>query len=252
MQNDIQIDDDLRIEAGTLADNSNDITLLGDIYNVGTHTYGGTGDGITFAGSAQQALDGNGGVYGKLTVNNYDAYNPSGVKLTTSADEIIITNSLKLEQGLFDIGENLLTMQLGASFIEQNPFSETNMVQTNKSFTDSGIKKYFPSGTGSFIYPIGSGGKYTPINIIVSQNTSTTGYLIVKAADEFHSTITEDAEAPDDYEIVDDENVLQYYWSLKAANFTDASGTVEMYYNCLLYTSPSPRDRTRSRMPSSA
>ena len=26
----------------------------------------------------------------------------------------------------------------------------------------------------------------------------------------------------------------------------------EVYYNCLLYTSPSPRDRTRSRMPSSA
>ena len=25
-----------------------------------------------------------------------------------------------------------------------------------------------------------------------------------------------------------------------------------LYYNCLLYTSPSPRDRTRSRMPSSA
>ena len=27
---------------------------------------------------------------------------------------------------------------------------------------------------------------------------------------------------------------------------------IEMYENCLLYTSPSPRDRTRSRMPSSA
>ena len=27
---------------------------------------------------------------------------------------------------------------------------------------------------------------------------------------------------------------------------------VENYYSCLLYTSPSPRDRTRSRMPSSA
>ena len=26
----------------------------------------------------------------------------------------------------------------------------------------------------------------------------------------------------------------------------------EMYKDCLLYTSPSPRDRTRSRMPSSA
>ena len=29
-------------------------------------------------------------------------------------------------------------------------------------------------------------------------------------------------------------------------------GTVENSGNCLLYTSPSPRDRTRSRMPSSA
>ena len=27
---------------------------------------------------------------------------------------------------------------------------------------------------------------------------------------------------------------------------------LEMFYGCLLYTSPSPRDRTRSRMPSSA
>ena len=30
------------------------------------------------------------------------------------------------------------------------------------------------------------------------------------------------------------------------------SSDVEGYYSCLLYTSPSPRDRTRSRMPSSA
>ena len=28
--------------------------------------------------------------------------------------------------------------------------------------------------------------------------------------------------------------------------------TTDLYYRCLLYTSPSPRDRTRSRMPSSA
>ena len=29
-------------------------------------------------------------------------------------------------------------------------------------------------------------------------------------------------------------------------------GTFKLKYTCLLYTSPSPRDRTRSRMPSSA
>ena len=30
------------------------------------------------------------------------------------------------------------------------------------------------------------------------------------------------------------------------------TGPIEDIYYCLLYTSPSPRDRTRSRMPSSA
>ena len=35
--------------------------------------------------------------------------------------------------------------------------------------------------------------------------------------------------------------------------FTDAEGApLTRTYTCLLYTSPSPRDRTRSRMPSSA
>ena len=32
----------------------------------------------------------------------------------------------------------------------------------------------------------------------------------------------------------------------------DDDNTKYQQYNCLLYTSPSPRDRTRSRMPSSA
>jgi len=33
---------------------------------------------------------------------------------------------------------------------------------------------------------------------------------------------------------------------------TIKSQTITLSYTCLLYTSPSPRDRTRSRMPSSA
>ena len=32
----------------------------------------------------------------------------------------------------------------------------------------------------------------------------------------------------------------------------DFSSVTGLYHFCLLYTSPSPRDRTRSRMPSSA
>eukprot|EP00656_Telonema_subtile_P030071 TRINITY_DN33101_c0_g2_i1.p2 TRINITY_DN33101_c0_g2~~TRINITY_DN33101_c0_g2_i1.p2 ORF type:complete len:115 (-),score=26.19 TRINITY_DN33101_c0_g2_i1:47-391(-) len=40
---------------------------------------------------------------------------------------------------------------------------------------------------------------------------------------------------------------------VRAANFGGADVEAHAHnYNCLLYTSPSPRDRTRSRMPSSA
>ena len=35
-------------------------------------------------------------------------------------------------------------------------------------------------------------------------------------------------------------------------SFTTAQRSIPPYAPCLLYTSPSPRDRTRSRMPSSA
>ena len=38
----------------------------------------------------------------------------------------------------------------------------------------------------------------------------------------------------------------------KAIIFTSANAIKNLDISCLLYTSPSPRDRTRSRMPSSA
>ena len=39
---------------------------------------------------------------------------------------------------------------------------------------------------------------------------------------------------------------------LKAAGLSVAPHWVSVFSNCLLYTSPSPRDRQKSRMPSSA
>ena len=40
------------------------------------------------------------------------------------------------------------------------------------------------------------------------------------------------------------------FYSVKS--FARARPSIYLFYGCLLYTSPSPRDRTRSRMPSSA
>ena len=44
-------------------------------------------------------------------------------------------------------------------------------------------------------------------------------------------------------------NEIPHAISLKLARDINS---IQLYYDCLLYTSPSPRDRTRSRMPSSA
>ena len=46
--------------------------------------------------------------------------------------------------------------------------------------------------------------------------------------------------------------VVQPYTGYSGYNTPLSSHVDRQFYSCLLYTSPSPRDRTRSRMPSSA
>ena len=48
-------------------------------------------------------------------------------------------------------------------------------------------------------------------------------------------------------------NIKDYFWYKEGVSLTIADEQKPgLYRSCLLYTSPSPRDRTRSRMPSSA
>ena len=59
------------------------------------------------------------------------------------------------------------------------------------------------------------------------------------------------------YGFINQDFLLHYRYSQKWVDLFEASDNMKQnetaqYINCLLYTSPSPRDRTRSRMPSSA
>ena len=53
---------------------------------------------------------------------------------------------------------------------------------------------------------------------------------------------------------VPDNLTIQYLYARSYFKYavSDELAEANKYYTCLLYTSPSPRDRTRSRMPSSA
>ena len=47
-------------------------------------------------------------------------------------------------------------------------------------------------------------------------------------------------------------NLISQDLDVEGLDFSEAVEKADQYYNCLLYTSPSPRDRQKSRMPSSA
>ena len=219
---DLTVSNNLNIQGGTFTDNSNEITVSGNVNLSGTHIYGGSGDGIIFGGSAEQQLTGN-GTFGKMTVDNANnVVVPLGNNLT-------ITNSLNLQSGVFNIGKNLLTLGLNC-ITEGAPFGTTNMIETNVSFTDAGVKKILPAGASSFTYPLGASGKYTPVTLNITANSNSTGSITVKAADEMHPSIIDDAEAPDP-EIVDADNVLQYHWVLRSSGISGFSATVNMKYD---------------------
>ncbi len=226
---DIIVENILNLESGTFNDNAGEIKVYGNINNNAVHIYGGTGieDGISLVGTSQQTMTGS-GTYGKLTVNN-----GNGIVLPVG-NTPTISDYLKLEAGVLNIGGNILTLGVNCRIQEANPFGINNMIGTNVSFTDYGVKKMFPSGTGTFTFPVGSvsgaANKYTPAIVTITQNSSSSGYLIVKPADEIHPSIIDDSEGSDP-DIVDMDNVLQYYWVLTANGFTDFSGTAEFYYN---------------------
>jgi hypothetical protein len=215
----ITIGNNLRVEAGTLADNGNTLRVLLNAYNAGTITYGGginssTQLGLHMNGTVQQAVSGS-GTFGKITVDN-----ANGVYLPIGSS-ILITNALRLVQGLFDIQGNLLALGVNCA-IEGSDFNPFKMIQTNISFTDNGVKKTFPAGAQTFTYPIGSMGKFTPLTLEITANENSTGSMTLKAASEIHPSIVDDAETG--CELNDLNNVLQYYWILRSNGISGLSG----------------------------
>lgn len=219
----LTVNGNLALLTGTLNLNGNTLQVKRNVSSVIPTLSSGSSQGILFNGSVNQVLSG-GGTFSTITINN-----SQGVLVPTEGESTTITNKLRLQNGVLDIGKNLLTLTASAQIEEVSPFSATNMIQTYISFTDAGIKKYFPaiSTATSFTYPIGSQGKYTPVLLDIASLTSSTGYIRVKSANERHITINNRPETAYD----DRENVLAYYWTLDAGNidgFT-ALATLDSY-----------------------
>ncbi len=215
LASDVTVTNELHLESGTFDDDGNDLFVQGDMYIDITTLSGASNDGIVANGTSQQNL------VGTPSLAKFKTDNANGVFVPTG-NEITITGELKMNKGIFDIGQNLMVLTKTADVVEVSSFSESNMVQTNISFTDAGIKKYFPviSSATTFTYPMGSGGKYTPVSLNITNSTNDNTYVRVKAANEIHPSITTTNGDPD--------NVLKYYWILDADGASGFSGTVTM------------------------
>ncbi|MBI9063845.1 MAG: hypothetical protein JEZ14_17820, partial [Marinilabiliaceae bacterium] len=216
----VTVTNDLNLQTGTLNTGDNTISVSGDLTNEITTSSTGASQGILMNGTEIQEINGS-GTYDVLTIDN-----SSGIVLPTQSSAISFIDRLRLIDGIFDIGRNLLVLQENAYVEDVNPFSASNMIQTNLSFVDAGIEKYFPviAASTNFTYPIGSLGKYTPVDMDITNNGNNTGSVRVKAANERHISIIDHGGTPYD----DTQNVLQYNWTLDADGIENFTASVVM------------------------
>jgi hypothetical protein len=234
---------DVTLGAGTFATLSNTFSVLGDLVNDATHTStGGSGIAMEATGASQTVRRSTPGSssFGVLTVNN-----GNGVRIPDNDYEFTLNNKLVLASGVFDIGGNLLIFSAAATDIENGlgntsitDFSVSNMIQTNSSIKDFGVKKFVNSGAGTYVFPVGQQ-VYSPVQINATALTSAGGHFLVRPVNDTPLGIQEDDDTGTggcgDPEIVDADNVLDYYWIVKSGGLTNfstasASGNGMMFY----------------------
>ena len=226
---DLALNNDLRVEAGTLDIGSNTISLENDAY-IESVLSNSSGNGLVFNGSAGQNLYGlanNTVSLGTLTINNINGVDiPDG-----NGYNFDITNELRLDGGVFNIGGSLVTMKTGSVLTEASTFNVNNMVQTNSSFTDNGfvIEFFGVASDTTLFFPVGEL-KYTPVQFEIDAG-ATTGSVRVRPANERHPAVVNNTEPMTETEIDDTQNCLQYYWVVVAENTTNVQGQATFFYD---------------------
>ena len=127
--------------------------------------------------------------------------------------------------------------QLGATNL-------TGAARAIHHFDDNAGIKFAAIGTNRILY-VYSGGTYYDIHPI---RTTLTGATLTSTSSSKTVTVT----CTGAHGLQDDDIVLFDSETGVTGSSTYNNATFEDVKYCLLYTSPSPRDRTRSRMPSSA
>ncbi len=230
LQQPILVTRHLRMLDGTMADNGNTVEVRGNVTHDAIHTSAG-GEGIVFAGTAQQQLTRS--LAGASTFGIISVRNANGVIIPESNGfDFQVNDQLRLEQGVFNIGSSSLTLLENAHIEAVNAFGINNMVRTNSSFADSGLKKVFlPNTSTNFTFPVGED-VYSPATVdftsVGGSVGASGGSIAIVPNRRFHPVVDDGSEAtlPNDLD-----NVLQYYWAIRTENLSNFTGNIVFNYD---------------------
>lgn len=194
----IRVESLLSIETGTLEDNGNEIVVIGNLFNSAIHKSTAPGK-ISCEGIGAQIVNGNGsGRFGTISVNN-----PFGVFSNTA---FTVDKELNLASGNLFIDFHMVQINQNANIT--GTFGPANMVRTAGTLSDSGLAKVFPAGATSFLFPVGTGTNYTPVDYNISAN-SAQGTIRVAPVPVKHPATTLAANEQ-----------LNYHWRVRSTGFS--------------------------------
>lgn len=194
-QGTININSALRIVDGSLNDGGKNIDVSGNIFNSGVAV--GTGR-IAIAGSSAQTIDGAG------SFTNLELANTAAAPVTL-LDNMTVNGTLTFStDNLLDIGTFNLLLNSSASIVNSGA---TRFIQMAGNAGDRGLSRTF-SSIGSFTFPVGVAGKYTPATIGFTAAPSAYGTVTVIPVDYEHPLTAVKGES------------LSYFWRIKSSGFS--------------------------------
>ena len=210
----IEVAENFYLNSGVLNSLDNTVTALVDVYNTAVFESNNIDGGLLMAGSGNQRIYGS-GVFGRLEIDNN-----SGVVSLQGPMEL--ENNLILTNGNLNLGRYRLTLGYDSE-IEGGAYGTNRMIITDGVFSSLGLAKRIATGSGSFTFPIGVDGKYTPVELDYTASANP-GLIAVTPVNQAHMTIT----GGDANHGLD---VLDYHWYIESEDLIDFDGRLEFYYD---------------------
>lgn len=206
----LRVGGDMSLLGGVLYDGGNMIYLNGDLTDESEHYSPLADGGISFEGTRPQYISVSlGGELGNIIINN-----TTGVSVT---DNLTINGMLTFSQGLLYIDDYLLTLGVNSSV--GGTTDNTRMIVLNGVISDSGVRRFFPSGASTFTFPIGVAGKYTPVSYSFISNPNTGASVTVEPVNNAHPVMA-----------LPQGDELEYYWNIRSEGFSQPFTVDHHYY----------------------